>query len=56
LNTEQLLKRLKQLKVEIGNNRDELRGLLDEYDRLEANCDDAYYSIEEAIDKLSETI
>lgn len=48
------IKTLEQKRAEVGLVRDGIRDARQEMERLEENCEEAYYSIEEAIDSLSE--
>ena len=51
-----LQKQLNGCGLRIAKERDRIRDLLDEYETIKENCDEAIDDIERAVDKLSELL
>lgn len=46
-------KKLDRLKKRLADNRDDLRGLIDEYEMLKDDCEEAMHLLDSAADSLS---
>jgi len=56
MTTKQIIKQLEIQKNRIIKARDTMREFLSEYEQLADNSDEAICDIEDAVDKLSETV